>query len=217
MSPSLVSLIERGHLDRLAVGTLRRVGAALDVRIETTARWRGGDLDRLVNAAHERLRESVAWSLAGLGGWKQAPEVSFAVYGERGVIDLLAHHEATGSLLVIELKTELASIEDVLATMDRRVRLAKGIARDRGWAVSTVSAWVVIGDSDANRRRVRAHAITLRSAFPASGHQIRAWLRRPAGQIRALSFWANSNAGGTPGRVASRKRVRAAQQRPAGR
>ena len=208
VSASLVSLIERGHADQLALGTLRRVAATLEIRLHTVPRWRGGDLDRLIHGGHEALREEVARLVAGLAGWVQAPEVSFAVFGERGVIDILAFHEPTRSLLVIELKTELTSIEDLLVTMDRRMRLAKGIARERGWMAATVSGWVVIGGSDANRRRVRGHATTLRSAFPAMGHEIRSWLRRPAGRISALSFWANSNRGGATERVAARKRVR---------
>lgn len=208
VSPSLVSLVERGHLDRVALGTVRQIAAGLDVRILLVPRWRGGDLDRLVHAGHEALREEIAQYLLGLPGWVQAPEVSFAVFGERGVIDILAYHAATRSLLVIELKTEVASIEDLLVTMDRRSRLAMGIARDRQWNPLTVSAWVVIGESDANRRRVRAHATTLRSAFPAQGREIRTWLRRPQGRIFALSFWANSNGGRATRRLAARKRVR---------
>lgn len=37
------------------------------------------------------------------------PEVSFSIYGQRGVIDILAWHAATRSLLVIELKTEMCT------------------------------------------------------------------------------------------------------------
>src|SRR5918997_3957109 len=85
VSSSLISLIERGHMDRLALGTLRTVTATVDIRLQVVPRWRGGDLERLMNAGHEALREAVARLLAGLRGWTLAPEVSFAVYGERGV------------------------------------------------------------------------------------------------------------------------------------
>jgi hypothetical protein len=33
--------------------------------------------------------------------------VSFSIFGERGLIDILAFHQPTGMLLIIELKTEL--------------------------------------------------------------------------------------------------------------
>ena len=36
-----------------------------------------------------------------------APEVSFAIRGERGVIDILAWHAKPGHSLVIELKTDI--------------------------------------------------------------------------------------------------------------
>jgi transcriptional regulator with XRE-family HTH domain len=216
VSPSLASLVERGHLDRVAIGTVRRIAAALDVRILILPRWRGGDLERIVHAGHEALREEIARYLLGVSGWIQAPEVSFSVFGERGVIDILAYHAATRSLLVIELKTEVASIEDLLVTMDRRSRLAMGIARDRDWNPLSTSAWVVIAESDANRRRVRAHSTTLRSAFPGQGRAIRSWLRRPQGRISALSFWANSNEGGATRRLAARKRVRRPSEGPPG-
>ena len=120
-----------------------------------------------------------------LPGWIQAPEVSFAIYGERGVIDILAFHEPTGSLLVIELKTELVSLEDLLTTMDVRLRHAAAIGRELGWQVRSVSGRVVLSDSSTNRRRVRAHAAALRSAFPADGRLMRGWLGRPLGGVRA--------------------------------
>ena len=65
--------------------------------------------------------------LYAAGGWLFAPEVSFSVYGERGVIDLLAFHPASGCLLVIELKTAIIDVNDLVGTMDRRCRLAAGI------------------------------------------------------------------------------------------
>src|SRR5918998_1134234 len=124
VSASLVSLVERGHLDRVSVRVLRRIAAALEVRVDIVARWRGGELERLLNAGHAALHEALARHLADLPGWIHAPEVSFSIFGERGVIDVLAFHRPTGSLLVIELKTEIVSVEELLATMDVRMRHA---------------------------------------------------------------------------------------------
>jgi len=102
ISPSLVSLLERGHLGRVSVRTLRGIGAALDVRVEINARMRTGDFERILNAGHAAMHEALAEHLASLPAWLQAPEVSFAFYAERGVIDILAFHPETGALLVIE-------------------------------------------------------------------------------------------------------------------
>ena len=104
VSRALVSLLERGHIEQVAVGTLREVALALEVQIDVTARWRGGELDRLLTADHAALHEAIARHFAGLSGWEIAPEVTFNVYGERGVIDILAWHAAGRALLIIELK-----------------------------------------------------------------------------------------------------------------
>lgn len=88
VSRAFVSLVERGHLASVSLATLRRVAGALDIRLDVVPRWRGGELDRLVNAGHAALHESVARHLGSLPGWLIAPEVSFSIYGERGVIDI---------------------------------------------------------------------------------------------------------------------------------
>lgn len=207
VSASLVSLVERGHIEPMSLRSLRAVASALEVRLVVLPRWRGGELDRLVKSGHAALHEEVARYLDSMPGWRHAPEVSFSIYGERGVIDILAFHEPTATVLVIELKTELASLEDLLGTMDRRLRLAPRIARERGWEALSVSGWVVIAESRTNRRRVQNHSATLRSAFPADGHAVRTWLRRPVGSVRALSLWTNSNHGARKQEKATRMRV----------
>ncbi len=208
VSASSVSMIERGHLDAVSVRVFRRVAAALDVRAEVSIWLTHGELDRLLNAGHAALHEQIARHLGSLPGWLHAPEVSFAIYSERGVIDILAFHEPSGSLLVIELKTELVSLEDLLTTMDVRMRHASKIARERGWRATTVSAWVVLAESRTNRRRVAAHAAALRSAFPRDGHALRAWLLRPSGSIRGLSFWTDLQQAATRRNAGATRRVR---------
>jgi hypothetical protein len=203
-----VSLIERGHLEHVSTQAFRRVAVALEIRAELSVTLPHGDLERLLNAGHSAMHELVAAHLDRLPGWVQAPEVSFAIYGERGVIDILAFHPQTGSLLVIELKTELISLENLLTTMDVRMRHAAAIARLRGWATTNVSAWVVFSDTATNRRRVAAHRSVLSTAFPADGRSMRSWLRRPNGSIRALSFWANSNVATANQVASSRRRMR---------
>ena len=208
VSTSVLSLGERGHLEQVSTRALRRIAAALEIRLDITLRLPHGELDRLINEGHAALHEQLARYLDGLSGWIHAPEVSFAVYADRGVIDILAFHPATGSLLVIELKTELVSLENLLTTMDVRLRHAAAIGRGRGWQVRSASAWIVFTASATNRRRVRAHAAALRSAFPSDGRAVRGWLRRPVRAIRALSFWANSNDTTAKQTVAGRRRVR---------
>jgi transcriptional regulator with XRE-family HTH domain len=197
VSQSQVSRIERGHLATVTIETLRRVAAVLDLRIDVVGRWRGGDLDRLLAAGHSALYEAVATRLRGLAGWAFASEVSFSIDGERGIVDILAWHAATRSLLVIELKTEFMDVNELVGTLDRKRRLARRIAAERGWLrdAATVSAWVIVVDGSANRRRAAEHATMLGSAYPVDGRAIRTWLRRPVGAVACLSFWPNSRPG----------------------
>jgi transcriptional regulator with XRE-family HTH domain len=55
-----VSRIERGRLDEITLPALRSVAAALDARLDLVLRWRGSDLDRLLNARHSQLHELLA-------------------------------------------------------------------------------------------------------------------------------------------------------------
>jgi transcriptional regulator with XRE-family HTH domain len=189
-SQGLISVIERGHMDTVSLRIVRRVAAVLDIRVDLTPRWRAGDLDRLLNAKHSELHELVArWFADQLPEWVLAPEVSFSIYGERGVIDILAWHEPTRSLLVIELKTAIADVNELLGTADRKKRLAAQVARDRGWHAQIVSSWLIVADTRTNRRRLDAHMAVIRNAFPAGTWAMRRWLRKPADEIGALTVW----------------------------
>ena len=190
VSQIVVSRIERGQLPDMTLRVLRQVAAALEIRLELQPRGRGAELDRLLSERHSALHESVAKALAGdFPEWLMASEVSFSIWGERGVIDLLLWHPGRRALLIIEFKTELVDLGDLLSTMDRRRRLAAEIVKSRGWYPKTVSTWVVLAASRTNARRVAEHRTVLRTAFPASGRQVRRWLCDPSGPVAALSMW----------------------------
>lgn len=208
VSRGSISRIERGHLDEVTLGLLGAICRALEIRLELLLRWRGGELDRLLNAEHAALLETVSRGFTRLVGWITVPEVTFSIYGERGSIDLLAWHAATRTLLVIELKTAIVDIHDLLATLDRKRRLAWRIARDRGWDPATVSVWVAVSDTLTNRRRVAAHDTALRSVVPSRGVAVRRWLRRPSGAIAGLSFLSIARQESVRNSRRSRQRVR---------
>jgi transcriptional regulator with XRE-family HTH domain len=190
VSPTTISRVERGHARTLTLELVRAVAAALEVRVDLTARWRGGDLDRLLNAHHSTLHETVARMFrADLPDWVLAPEVSFSVFGERGVIDILAWHPGRRALLVIELKTDIADVNELVGTFDGKRRLARAIALERGWDPITVGAWVIVSGTRTNRRRIDAHRVMLRAAYPAGGPTMAAWLRKPESAISAISLW----------------------------
>lgn len=184
----VVMRIEQGRLASVPLGKVRAVAAALDARVDAVVRWQGGDLSRLVSARHARMHEIIARYLRDIPGWIVEPEVSFSVYGERGIIDVLAWHPTTRILLVIELKTEVVDLNEMLGTLDRKRRLALTIAEDRSWDPVAIATWVVVADSRTNRRTVAEHATVLRGKLPTDGRGVARWLRRPVGRIDALSF-----------------------------
>jgi hypothetical protein len=156
------------------------------------------------------MHEAMARWFAELDGWQAVPEVSFNEFGERGIIDIMAWHASTGIVLVIELKTAIVDINDLMSTMDKRHRLASKIATDMGWKPKAVATWVVVAPSRTNNRALAEHATVLRAKFPADGRSMRRWLGRPAGEIASLSFLPKARLsdlgrdGRTPRRVSAR-------------
>jgi transcriptional regulator with XRE-family HTH domain len=207
VSRSTISRIERGQFDHVTFSAIMAVSRALGIRTQLVAQWQGGDLDRLVNGGHARLHESVArWFGESLPGWILNPEVSYAIRGERGVIDIVAWHPTHRALIVIELKTDIVDVNDLIGSMDRRRRLAMEIAEARGWHPLTVSSWVIIADSRTNRARLAAHRSMLRNAFPVDGRSMNGWLRQPDREVAALSLWDRAGDSGRSG-IAARHRV----------
>lgn len=181
--------MERGHCGTLSVLAIRSVAAAVDARVELDLRWRGGQLDRLLDERHAALQETVARRLVTTGAWQFVAEASFSEYGERGSIDIFAWHPQRKALLVVELKTEMGDQQALLATIDRKRRLAPKLARDRGWTpVGDLGSWLVFEERGGNRRQVARHLTVLRNAFPHQGRDVAGWLADPVGPIRALSF-----------------------------
>jgi len=200
-----ISLLERGRLDGMSLRRLRRIFRVFDADIVVVVRWRGGSLDHLLDARHAHLAESTISRLAAVG-WKIQPEVSYSVFGERGSIDLLAWHESSRTLLVIELKTELTSVEETLRRHDSKVRLAPGIARERfGWDAALVARLLVLPEDRTARRRVEEHRATFRRVYPLGNAAVRRWISNPQGAMAGILFLPGTNAA----RV--RRRIRVAR------
>src|SRR5262245_41502920 len=86
VSRQTVSRIELGQLDSMQLETLRGVCAAVGLRLVFEVRGHGTDVERLIGARHSAMHEALARSFADLPGWVAAPEVTFAIYRERGAI-----------------------------------------------------------------------------------------------------------------------------------
>lgn len=89
---------------------LEAIARVLEIRLEIKPSWRGGELARLADARHANLEDAIVRRLTGWPDWIVVPEVSFAIHGERGAIDLVAWNAGASALLAIEVKTQLVDV-----------------------------------------------------------------------------------------------------------
>lgn len=208
VSQTLISAIERGHGQRLAIATLVRVFAALDADIDLVVRYRGGTLDRLLDERHAATVAAVVRTLR-TRGWTTAVEVTFNHFGDRGSIDLLAVHPATRTALVVEVKSEVTSAEETLRRLDVKVRLGAGLARERfDLPVTRIVPLLAVLDTTANRRRVARLAPLLDPAFPNRTADLRHWLANPGTPSGGLLFVRIARGSGGGAGMSGPRRVR---------
>ena len=194
VSQATISALERGQIDSTPLKTVRMVLDALDATAWLEVSWRGGIIARLLDERHAALVGAVAGSLTSWR-WDVVPELSYSEYGERGSIDLVGWHLASRTLLVVEVKTELVSVEATLRKIDEKVRLGPRIVGERlGWRPAVVGRLVVLPSDRAQRRHVERHAPVLDRALPIRGRAIRAWLRDPRGPVAGLWFVSTAEA-----------------------
>ena len=213
VSQQLVSKIEAGLLRGTSMRVLRQVAGSLGAELVVSVRWHGADLDRLRDEVHARLVAEIAVLLEA-DGWLTAPEVTYSWYGERGSIDLLAFHPRTRTLLVIEAKSEVVSVEETLRRHDQKVRLAARVALDRfGWEARSVGRLLAVRDGTTARRRVARHDAVFGRAYPIRGWAARAWLAAPTGPAGLLMFLPATTGGGAGPRAVTVRRVRVPRPR----
>jgi transcriptional regulator with XRE-family HTH domain len=202
-SQSLISTLELGHLGAAKVETVRAVFAALGARVLLEPRWRGAELDRLVDAEHASVVEAFARRLERLG-WTPMIEVTYSVYGERGSIDVLGVLPAVRAAIVGEVKTDIPSSEGVGRKLDEKQRLAPAIVAERlGWRPTCVGSVLVLPESARLRRLLTGPAEPLARMLPIDSRRVSSWLRAPAGPLAATWFLSNTAPRGTR-RVARR-------------
>jgi transcriptional regulator with XRE-family HTH domain len=191
-----VSRVERGRIDRLAFWKVKAVAAPLEIGVELLAKSCGAELDRLVSSRHSAMAELVLRWLAGLM-WAARPEVSFSVYGERGVVDIVAWNAERRVLLIIELKTEIVDVGELAATLDRKARLAHRIAATLGlgWKPEVTGVCLLVAGTMTNRRAVRAHGATFGALLPDDGRSVLRWLKDPSWPLRGLPFVSDVRSG----------------------
>lgn len=214
VSQSAVSRAELGHLDTLSLRRLRRLFQALDARLVIEIRWRGGDIDRLVDEEHARLAAAVASELSRLG-WEFLAEVTFMRLGERGSYDILAVRQSDRVATMFELKTEITSAEETQRRFDAKRRVLAAVIEERfGWRPREVGAFLVISDTSRNRRRVAMLSQLLRAALPGGTREVRRWLRRPTGSLAGVWFVRFTHSRGSKCKPGGSHRIRRPRRRP---
>src|SRR5262245_59339885 len=182
------SRIERGRIGEVSFVTLERLLRELEAELELNVRWRGGEIDRVVDEGHAHL---VATTIQRLeqDGWMEVAEVTYQFGRDRGSIDVFGFHHGAKAVLVVEVKPDVTSAEATLRRQDEKVRHAADIARSRfGWDVRSVSRLLVLPDASTARRRVDRYAALFDRVYPLRGLALRKWLREPATSTGGLLF-----------------------------
>jgi Holliday junction resolvase-like predicted endonuclease len=208
VSQQLVSVMERGQLERVAIGSLRRVCASVEIQLPFAPRWRGGDGARLLDADHALLVNAAVARLQR-AGWDTAVEYTFSVYGERGAVDIVAWNGPARAILIVEVKSRIVDTQDTLAVLDRKARLVpRLLAGERGWHASATGVILCLPGFTANRTLVTRHSATFATALPHRAREVRRWIRRPGGRLAAVWFISPTSLGGGTRLDATRRRVR---------
>lgn len=209
------SLIERGHLSGLTLTTIRRSAAALELDVELEVRGASAYLVRLLDERHASLVECVV-AILRAHGWVIVAEYTFNHFGERGSVDVLAWHPKSSTLLIVEVKTRIVDVQELLATFDRKCRLMPKLVRsERGWDAATIGRLLVVEEGATQRRAVRAHAQTFASVLSGGSREARQWVRTPVGAIGAVWFLSPTTLGRGSARNPGSRRVRSARSRSA--
>jgi transcriptional regulator with XRE-family HTH domain len=154
ISSSAVGRHESGVIGSLR--SLEQHAAVFGLRVDVRVLGRAGSLMRLGDEEHARIAETVAaWFREHR--FVTETEASFSEWGERGRIDLLAFDPLSGTLVIVEAKTQLLDLQDLFGSLNVKERLAATIAERRGWKVDRCVTLLAVAQTAANRTAVREH------------------------------------------------------------
>jgi len=214
VSTSCVSRIERGRLREVSWAAIDDVCIALEISLDLRPSWRGFEGHRLLDADHAVTVNDLAAVLRSLG-WEVVVEYTFNHYGDRGSVDILAWHSATRSLLVVEVKTRIVDVQELLSSIDRKARVVPQLIRtERGWISANVGRLLVVRGSRSVRSAISRHQAIFAATLRDQTRAARRWLRSPVGPLAGILFVADSRVAAA---VHGRSRVRSRAQRVGGR
>lgn len=171
VAQSMICRLETGRCRDLRLGVLDRLFVALGVRY-----WLGIDppaIHRLQRDFVHALCSAQVGRRLNAAGWLVEREVEIGSERIRGWIDLLAYHPASGTLLVIEVKTEVADLGAVERSIRWYEREATRAARRFGWRPLAVASALLVLESQANDELIRLSAAAFNVGFPGRAPELR--------------------------------------------
>lgn len=161
-----LSRLERGQPSGFDLDAIQRIATALggSIRLTFEAPFLV-DRARQRDRVHARCMAHVASRLRRVG-WLVETEVEIVGSRGPGWIDVLAFHVASGTLLVIEIKTEIHDFGRIQRTLAWYERRAWPVARDRGWTVRRSHGVLLLLATDAVDSRLRENRHVADEAFP---------------------------------------------------
>jgi transcriptional regulator with XRE-family HTH domain len=112
-------------------------------------------------------------------GFETAREVPIVDGRWRGWIDLLAFDRRTSTLLIIEIKTVIDDIGAVERQVGWYERVARRLARERGWAPRRVVTWLLVLATEQVETSLIDNREIIDRAFPVRGHVMESLVQNP--------------------------------------
>lgn len=179
VSQSTISRVEHALAPEITVGRIRGIFEAMGGCIEFELRPPLLVTDgRQRDAAHARCLAHVRGRLER-SGWVVQREVEVVDGRTRGWIDLVAFHAITRSLLIQEIKTEIADFGAAERQLGFHERVGMNAAARFGWrARSTIGCLLVLA-TEANDLRLRENRDSLAGSFPLRASDLRQIIEHP--------------------------------------
>ncbi len=165
ISRQMVAAVEGGRANAsldVVIGLFDGLGVEVDIVVQRANVVIG---PRQRDAAHAICSGYVQRRLES-AGWRVAREVRIDSGRYHGWIDLLAFHESSGTLLIIEIKTRIDDLGAIERSLDWYSREARGAARRLGWRPKQVGAWLLALASEEVESQLRLMRPAIDRAFP---------------------------------------------------
>lgn len=175
VSQSEVSRWERSALERVPVAAVERWAAMVGAHLALSLVVDGEK--PMTDRRHAAIQARLTTMLREVG-WIVENEVSFNHFGDRGRIDILAFHPGRRIVLVIEVKSGIDDVQELLGRLDVKRRIGAPVAAERGWQLAATVPMIAIADARTARRRVDGHA-PLFARYALRARAATAWLRQP--------------------------------------